>query len=112
MLKRQWRNLEYGILVVAFLKLVVRDSRAEMVDMMETDIPCEPLQYFGEFIKRAAVHSRIKKLPFLVVFPICWVKIMLDVEEPDACSASDQQDGHFHQKKSSPANFQHDPADQ
>ena|SRR5690242_3748170 len=111
MLKRQWRDLEHRILVVTFLKLVIRDSRAEVMDVMETDIPRKPLQHFGKFIERATLYASVKKFPFRVVFPIRWVKIMLDVEEPDARSTRDQQDRHFHQKKSSPANFQHDPAD-
>ena len=95
MLKRQWRDLEYRILIVAFLKFVIRDSRAEVMDVVETDIPGEPLQHFGKFIERAAIHASIEELPFLVVFPIRWVKIMLDVEEPDARSTGNQQDWHF-----------------
>ena len=51
MLKRQWRHLKHRVLVVTFLKLVIWDSRAQVMDVMETDVPRKPLQHFRKFIK-------------------------------------------------------------
>ncbi len=79
--------------------------------MVETDIPGEPLQHFGELVERTAVHAGVEELPLRVAFPIGRVEIVLDVEEPDACSTRHQQDGNFNQQKRRPADFQHDPAD-
>lgn len=67
------------------------------MNMMKTDVTCEPLQHLGQFIERAAVHTGLEKFPFLVAFPIGGIEIMLDVEQPDPGSAGDQQNGQFHQ---------------
>ena len=44
MLKRQRFDLELRVLIVAFLELVIRDLGAEVMDVMETNVSCEPLQ--------------------------------------------------------------------
>ena len=109
MFERQRLNLKHGIVIVTFLKFVIRDSRAQMMDMMETNIPCEPLQHFGKFIEGAAIHTGVEELPFRVTFPIRGVKIMLDIEEPDARAAGDEQDRYFDQKESCPRRLDNFP---
>jgi hypothetical protein len=42
------RNLmEFRILVVALLQLVIGDTRAQMVDVVEADVTANPLEGFG-----------------------------------------------------------------
>ena len=36
-------DLELGVLIMAFLKFVIWDLRAEVMDMMKTDVPRKPL---------------------------------------------------------------------
>jgi hypothetical protein len=43
MLKRQWRDLKRRILIVTFLKFIIWDSWAQVMDVMEADVPREPL---------------------------------------------------------------------
>ena len=43
MLKRKRFDLELRILVVTLLQFVIGDARAEVMDMMEADVPREPL---------------------------------------------------------------------
>ena len=111
MLKGQRLDLEGRVFIVTFLQLVIGDPRAEVVDMMETNIACEPLQHLRKLIERTAIHASVEELPLCVAFPVGGVKVMLHVEEPDTRAAGDQHDGHFHQQEGRPANLQHDPAD-
>lgn len=82
---------------MAFLQFVVGDLRAEVMDVMEADVAREPLQHFRQFVERTACHARLEEIPVLVALPIGRVEIMLDVEQPHARRAGDQQDGNFHQ---------------
>ncbi len=50
--------LEERIGAVAFFQVVIGDTRAQMVNMMKTDVARKPLQYAGQFIKRAALQGR------------------------------------------------------
>ena len=80
MLKRQRLDLKSWILVVALLQLVVGNPWAEVMDMMETDIPGEPLQDLGKFIERTTVQAGVEELPIWVTFPIGRVKVMLNIK--------------------------------
>src|SRR5215210_1293876 len=80
MLKRQRLNLKNRILIVALFQLIVGNPWAEVMDMMKTDIPGEPLQDFGELIERTAIQAGVEELPIWVAFPISWVKVMLNIE--------------------------------
>src|SRR6185503_4786429 len=82
------------------------------MDMMETDIACEPLQHFGKFIEGTAIHARVKETPFLVTFPVGWVEVMLYVEQPDARTTGHQQNGDLDQKICLPADVIHRPANE
>src|SRR5512133_869519 len=81
-----------------------------MMDMVKTNIACEPLQHFRQFIEGAAIHPGIEELPLLVAFPVGRLEIMLNVEKPDTRPTGKQQDGDFDQQESLPANFEHEPA--
>ena len=80
MLERQRLHLKSGVLVVTLLQLIIRDSRAKVMDMMETDISREPLQDLRKFIERTAIQTRVEKLPIRVTLPIGRVKVMLHIE--------------------------------
>ena len=78
--KRKRLNLEDRVLVVTFLQFVIGDLRAEVVNMMETNIAGKPLQHFGKFIERTAVHASLEELPILVALPVGRLKVMLNIE--------------------------------
>src|SRR5689334_11710040 len=97
---------------MTFLELVIRDPWAQVVDVMETDIACEPLQQLGKLVERAAVHAGVEELPLRMALPVGGVEIVLHVKEPDSRAAGDQQNRDLDQQESCPTNFEHEPADE
>ena len=71
------------IFVITLGQVVVGDLRAQVVDVVKTDVAAEPLQNERQFIEGTSLQSRLHKFPAFVVVPIGRVKIMLDVKEPD-----------------------------
>ena len=69
---------------MAFLQFVIGYLRAEVMNVMEANVACEPLQNFGKFIKGATVHTGVEETPILVAFPIGRLKVVLHVEQPHA----------------------------
>ncbi len=104
-------DLKDRVFIVTFFQLVIGDLRAEVMDVMETDIACEPLQNFGKFIEGTSIHACLEEFPIFVTFPIGGIKIMLDIEQPYSCTASHEQNGQFNQKISLPADVIDRPAD-
>jgi len=47
----QWLDVEDRVLFVRLWQIVVGDLRAKVMDVMETDIACEPLQERGQLIE-------------------------------------------------------------
>ena len=72
--------MEEGIFVIAFGQVVVGNLRAQVMDVMKTDVPTEPLQDERQFIKGTALQPRFYEFPAFVVVPVGRVKIVLDVE--------------------------------
>ena len=75
--------MEHGIFVIALGQVVVGDFCAQVMDVMKTDISAEPLQDERQLIKGASLQTSLHKFPAVVVVPVGWVKIVLDVEKPD-----------------------------
>ena len=48
-------GLEQRFGFVTFLQVVIRNPRAEMMDVMKSDAAREPLQHLGQFVERAAL---------------------------------------------------------
>ena len=76
--------LEERVGFVASLEVVVRNSSAEMMNVMEPDIAREPLKNPRELVEGAALESRFGVIQIVASFPINPFKLMLDVEEPYA----------------------------
>ena len=82
-----------GILFIGLRKVVIGDLRAQMVDVMETDVPAEPLQDGRQFIKGTALQAGFEVIPLAVALPIHSLEIMLNIEQPypRTCSKEDHQ---------------------
>src|SRR5512138_2350193 len=104
--------MEDRILAMALFQLVVRDLRAEVVDMVKADITREPLQDFRQFIEGAALHTCREEIPIGMTLPVARGKVMLNIEQPDTGRSSDQQNGKLDQQEGPPADRQHDQADE
>lgn len=63
---------------------VIRDSTAQMVDVVHPDIGGEPAQDARQIIVRTAVQCRLLGGPVVVVLPECILELVLDIEQPDA----------------------------
>jgi hypothetical protein len=51
-----------------------------MVDMVQADIACEPLRYFGELVKRTPFQRRVHWFPVLMTTPVAPFELVLNVE--------------------------------
>src|SRR5579864_5350039 len=49
-------TLEQRVRLVAFLQMVIGNPRAQMMDMMESNVAGKPLQHAGQFVKRTALQ--------------------------------------------------------
>ena len=75
---------------MAPLQFVIRNLRAEMVNVMESDIAAEPLQDARQPVIRAAQQRRGRVIPFSATAPVRVLVLMLNVEEPHARRAGDE----------------------
>ena len=85
--------LENRNLVVSALQIVVRDARAEVVDVVEANIAGEPLKDARQFVERAALKRGGCVVPLIGAFPIDALILMLNVEHPHPDRAADHRDG-------------------
>ena len=69
---------------MALLEVIVRDARAEVVNVVKADVSGEPLENFWEFVKRAALECCGGKIPIVFALPVNTFELVLHVEEPDA----------------------------
>ena len=72
--------MEQGIFVIALGQVVVGDLGAQVMDVMKTDVPSEPLQDERKFIEGTALQACLHKLPAFVVVPVGRVKVMLNIK--------------------------------
>ena len=62
------------------------------MDMVEPDVPAEPLEHLRELEVARAVQGGGRVIPLAFGPPIRIVELMLDVEEPDAGGAAQEED--------------------
>src|SRR6476469_282742 len=89
--------MKQGVFVIAFRQIVVGDLCTQMMDVMKSDVPTEPLQDERQFIEGTALQPCLYKFPAFVVVPVGWVKVVLDVEEPNPDRCTDHEDRQLHQ---------------
>ena len=66
------------------LQIIVWHFRAQVMNMMETDISAHPLQDTGKLVIRAAFNGCFHVAPLIIMFKIRILELMLDVEQPNA----------------------------
>ena len=89
--------MEHGIFIIAFGQIVIGDLGAQVMDVMKTDIPTEPLQDDRQFIEGTALQPCLDKFPAFMVVPVGWVKVVLNVEEPDPDRRTDHKNRQLYQ---------------
>lgn len=78
---------------------VVGDLGGQVVDVVEADVPGEPLQDPGELEVGAPLHGGLEVLPAGVVLPVGVLKLVLHVEEEDAHHTGEVLDGEVDEEK-------------
>ena len=73
-------RIEERVRLVAFLEMVVRNARAEVMNVMKPDIAGKPLQDSRQLVERASLQRRRRVVPILGARPIGAVELMLHVE--------------------------------
>src|SRR5579872_5689091 len=58
-------TLEQRVRVVAFLQIVIGNPRAQMMDVMKSDVAGKPLQHAGQFVKRTALQRCRRIIPIV-----------------------------------------------
>lgn len=71
------RHGETRMRIVAGFQPVVGNPWRGMVDVVETDIPCRPLQQAGQSEKRAATQRRVNRVPLNVSRPVGPIEVVL-----------------------------------
>ena len=74
---------------MAFLEVIIRDHETEVVNMMKTDIPCEPLEERRQFKIGAALQGNGFGIPVFVVIPDHIFKLVLDIKHEYAGNGSE-----------------------
>lgn len=69
---------------MSLLEVVVRHAWAQVMDVVETDIPSYPLQHFRQLVIRASLDRSFHIVPLALVFEIGVFKRMLHIEQPDS----------------------------
>src|SRR5436305_2049591 len=73
------------------LEVVIRDARAQVVDVMEPDVPGEELEDPRKPKIRAALKCRLVEAPVVVLLPVGVLELVLDIEEPDPGRAREEK---------------------
>lgn len=88
-----WRHC-----IMALFQMVVGNSRAYVVNVMEPDVARKPLQQSWQAIERRALQCSLHWIPRNMARPVNPLELMLDVKQPNAASAGDNKYGKLDQQ--------------
>src|SRR2546423_12951390 len=69
-----------------------------MMNVVEPDIPSEPLHYLRQFIIGAALQCGANRIPIFMTIPIIILELMLNIEHPYPECEGDHRDGKLNQE--------------
>jgi len=88
---------------VTFLEVIVRNRRAQVMDVMKADVAGKPLQDFWQLVEGASLERSRAVIPIGAAFPMNVFELVLDVKEPHARRASNADGNDLKDKISFPA---------
>src|SRR5690625_7491737 len=88
---------------MCFFQFIVWHSWTEVVYMVITDAASQPLQYFRQLIVRTAINSSFYKIPFILIFEVRILKLMLHIKQPDPQRSCYKQNRKLDNQKCLPA---------
>ena len=65
-------------------QIVVWNHGIQVMNMVESNVTGKPLHDFWKFIIATAFHGSCSKVPVFTLCPVCVLKLMLHIEEPDS----------------------------
>ena len=83
---------------MAFLQMIVRDRRAQVMDMMKADVPRKPLQYFRQLVERTSLERSSAVIPISTALPMNIFELVLHVKQPHACRPGNSDYNHVKRK--------------
>jgi len=83
--RHDWRHVHKRILIVTVLQPVVRNARRQVMNVVQSDVACEPSQRRRELEVRAAPQRGGRVIPFAVLGPIRILELVLHVKQPYTC---------------------------
>ena len=76
--------MEQGMRLMATLEIIIRNARAQMMNMVETDVAGKPLQNLRQLVERATLQSGSREIPLVTALPVNPLELMLHVKQPPA----------------------------
>ena len=85
------------------LQVVIRNLRAQMVNVMEADVTRDPLQNLREFVIRAAFYGCIDITPLFIMLVVRFFELMLYIEQPNAKHSRHHEDRSLNEQEGLPS---------
>ena len=96
--------LQNGVFSGAFFQVVIRDAGIEVMDVVETNIACQPVKGFRDIVKSTASDRSQQMIPVLFPLFICFFVLMLNIEKPECDYSEKKQIQPLHNQKCFPSN--------
>ena len=78
---------------------IAGNSTAQVMDVVDADVRCEPAQDTGQVIVGTAMHRSFVKAPGLVTGPRRVLELVLDIEQPDPNRRRQNHDRQVHKQE-------------
>ena len=88
---------------MAFLQMIIRDRRAEVMDVMKADVARKPLQYFRQLVEGTSFERSSAVIPVRTAFPMNIFELMLHVKQPHTRRPGNSHDNQVKDQISFPA---------
>ena len=88
---------------MAFLEMIIRDRRAQVMYVMKADVARKPLQNFRQLVEGTSLERSIAIIPISAALPMNIFELVLHVKQPHASRAGNSYDNHVKRKISFPS---------
>src|SRR5699024_5719343 len=69
---------------MCFFQFIVWHPWTKVMYMVIADAASQPLQYFRQLIVRTSINGSFHKIPFIFIFEVGILKLMLYIKEPNS----------------------------
>src|SRR5579862_2847750 len=90
---------KFGMIAEHPRQAVIRNTAAEVMDMVHADVGCKPAQNSRKVVVRAAIQGRLFKAPATLMRPERHLELVLHVEQPYTDRSREQHDWQMYQEE-------------